>query len=148
MSLSRLVDPTTAGLYPHRHTPGPSGIDRRAFLRNAAGVAGAVAGSGLLSPLGVQASTTSAEPNPIPGGTDLPPLGFFHFYFPGKGLEPSSITDFRGLVGIAEVGGVGVGTDTPEDPNVGLVFDVDLRFMKGTFVGKDGQRHRGTFGFV
>jgi hypothetical protein len=149
MGLSRLIDPSFIPLHQHRHTPGPSGIDRRGFLRNAAGVAaGAVAGSSLLSPLGAQAVVTSAEPNPIPGGTDIPPLGLFHFFFPGKGNEPSSITDFRGFVGIAQVGGIGVGTDTPEDPDVGLVFDVDLRFMKGTFVGKDGKRHRGTFGFV
>jgi len=149
MGLSRLIDPSFTALHQHRHTPGPSGIDRRGFLRNAAGVAaGAVAGSSLLSPLGAQAATTSADPKAIPGGTEIPPLGFFHFYFPGKGVEPSSITDFRGHVGIAQVGGTGVGTDTPEDPDVGLVFDVDLRFMKGTFVGKDGKRHQGTFGFV
>jgi hypothetical protein len=149
MGLSHLLDPNVMPLHQHRHTPGPSDIDRRGFLRNAAGVAaGAVAGSSLLSPLGAQAVTTSAEPNPIPGGTSIPPFGFFHFFLPAKGAEPSTITDFRGFVGIAQVGGTGVGTDTPEDPDVGLVFDVDLRFMKGTFVGKDGKRHRGTFGFV
>jgi hypothetical protein len=147
MGLSKLLDPR---FVPHagRHTGGPPVIDRRSFFRGAAGVAGAVAGAGLLSPLGAQAVTTSAEPNPIPGGTEIPPLGLFHLYFPGKGNEPSTITDFRGFVGIAEVGGTGIGTDTPEDPEVGLVFDVDLRFMQGTFVGKDGKRHRGTFGFV
>jgi hypothetical protein len=149
MGLSSLLDPSFTALHQHRHTPGPSTIDRRGFIRNAAGVAaGAVAGSSLLPPLSARAVTTSAEPNPIPGGTEIPGLGFFHFFFPGKGLEPSSITDFRGFVGIAQVGGTGVGTDTPADPDVGLVFDVDLRFMKGTFVAKDGKRHRGTFGFV
>jgi hypothetical protein len=149
MGLSGLIDPSFTALHQHRHPAGPSAIDRRGFLRNAAGVAaGAVAGSSLLSPLGAQAVTTSAEPNPIPGGTEIPGLGLFHFFPPGKGNEPSSITDFRGFVGIAQVGGTGVGTDTPEDPDVGLVFDVDLRFMKGSFVGKDGKRHRGTFGFV
>jgi len=29
-----------------------------------------------------------------------------------------------------------------------LNFQMDNRFMQGTYVGVDGQRHRGTFGFI
>ena len=29
-----------------------------------------------------------------------------------------------------------------------LLFDTDMRFMQGIYVGQDGAVHRGTFGFV
>ena len=149
MGLSRITDLDFGSIpRPHRHGGLSSEIGRRRFLQGAAGVAGAVAGAGILAPAIGQAGVTSPEPNPIPGGTDVPGLGLFHLFFPGKGLEPSTITDFNGFVGIAEVGGTGIGTDTPEDPEVGLIFDVDLRFMHGKYIGKDGKKRVGTFGFV
>ena len=29
-----------------------------------------------------------------------------------------------------------------------LLYDTDMRFMTGTYRGKDGQTYKGTFGFV
>ena len=29
-----------------------------------------------------------------------------------------------------------------------LTFEMDNRFMQGTYVGVDGRRHQGTFGFI
>lgn len=29
-----------------------------------------------------------------------------------------------------------------------LLFDVDNRFMKGVYIGVDGNKHTGTFGFI
>ena len=105
-------------------------------------------GAGLLGSSAAGAGRAKPRPRPIPGGTELPDLGLFHFYFPGKGNEVSTITDFRGEVGVAEIEGTGTGTDTPADPSTGLVFEADVRFMKGKFRATDGQVHQGAFGFI
>ena len=103
-------------------------------------------GTGFLSPAFARAGT--AKPRPIPGGVDIPGLGHFDIWFPGKGNEPSTITDVKGSVGVTEIMGTGTGTDTPVPPATSLVYDVDLRFMQGSFVAADGKMHEGTFGFV
>jgi hypothetical protein len=71
----------------------------------------------------------------------------FHFTSFGPGTDPSSITDFKGLVGVADVRGHGTARH-PGGRVEKLLFDTDMRFMKGTYVGRDGNVHRGTFGFV
>jgi hypothetical protein len=53
--------------------------------------------------------------------------------------EPSTMTDFNGFIGAVEIQGTGTG---------GLLFDVDMRFMEGAYVGVDSRVHQGTFGFV
>ena len=89
---------------PHRHRL-DAGLSRRRFLRGVAGVAGgaAVVGTGFLSPAFARAGT--AKPRPIPGGVDIPGLGHFDIWFPGKGNEPSTITDVKGSVGVTEIMG-------------------------------------------
>jgi len=94
-------------------------------------------------------------PLPIPGGVLTPnPKGGpdVHFHLPGPadsptpnsvGGDPSSIYDFNGFVGVAHV--QGTGTDGSGNT---LYWDVDLRFMKGVYVGVDGNTHNGTFAFV
>jgi len=42
-------------------------------------------------------------PRPIPGGIDVGGTTF-HVFLPGAGNEPSTITDFKGLVGLANIG--------------------------------------------
>ena len=123
----------------HRH--GPS---RRRFL--AAG-----AGLGAVGFLGAQvagagpalAARRAGDPRPIPGG--IQPFGpgteVFHVFLPGTG-EPSTITDFNGFVGVANVDGVGAGA------NAGLSFDVDNRFMTGEYIALNGQHFNATFGFL
>jgi hypothetical protein len=59
------------------------------------------------------------------------------------GGEPSTITDFNGLVGVAHV--QGTGTDGHGHT---LLWDADLRFMQGDYRGVDGRLHRGTFAFL
>lgn len=90
---------------------------------------------------------SSVLPRPIPGGV-LTPVGVFIHHFPGptRGLEASQITDFKGFVGSAHI--TGAGTGTVEGVQKRLTFDLDNRFMKGTYVGVDGRRHFGTFGFI
>jgi hypothetical protein len=72
----------------------------------------------------------------------------FHVFLPGHGNEPSTITDFNGFIGIAEIQGTGTGTDTHTGATASLLFDTDTRFMQGVYVGVDGKKHRSTFGFV
>jgi hypothetical protein len=91
-----------------------------------------------------------AAPRPIPGG--IQPFGpgteVFHVFLPGRGAEPSTITDFHGFIGIADTQGTGTGTNTHTGATTTLLFDNDTRFMQGVYIGVDGKKHRGTFGFI
>jgi hypothetical protein len=130
------VRPLTRG---HQHP-----LSRRQFL--AAG-----AGAGVVGLVGAQiagagpafAARGAVAPRPIPGG--IQPFGpgteVFHVFGPGTG-EPSTITDFNGFAGVAEVQGVGAGADAH------LTFDVDNRFMTGEYVAVDGRHYHATFGFL
>jgi hypothetical protein len=55
----------------------------------------------------------------------------------------STITDFNGAIGAAEIRGTAHGSD-----GTSYDFDADMRFMRGTYVGLDGGRRVGAFGFV
>ncbi len=123
------------------------GISRRTFIGTAAGATGVALGSGLWVPMLAEAKKGGAGPNPIPGGIDTP-FGFLHFFFPGHGNEPSLITDFDGLIGVADLEGTGIGNDPETGEPTNLVWGADLRFMHGKYVGMDGQVHDGTFGFI
>jgi hypothetical protein len=125
------------------------GLSRRAFIGGAAAATGATLGSGLLSPaVGLAGSHSHPAPKPTTGITTIEGVDFhFTIFGPGVDLDPSSITDFKGLAGVAQVQGTG----TARNPNGSvetLLFDTDMRFMKGVYVGKDGAVHRGAFGFV
>src|SRR5229473_5981113 len=77
-----------------------------------------------------------------------PGTEIFHIFLPAPGFEPSTITDFNGMVGVANVGGMGTQTDTNTNTSKRLAFDVDVRFMRGVYVGEDGRVHRNAFAFV
>ena len=128
-------------------------LSRRQFVRTVGGTAATslALGSGLLGRgLSPAWAGTSALPKPIKGG--IQPFGpgteVFHVFLPGQGNEPSTIRDLKGLVGLANVSGAGTGTHKPTGETKRLVFDADCRFMQGSYVGRDGELHRGTFGFV
>ena len=126
----------------------PGMMTRRGFMSVAAGATGALLTSGLWWPAVAEASEGAGRsPRPIPGGIEQGGTTF-HVFLPGSGSEPSTITDFKGLVGLANVGGTGTGTDLKTGETADLVFDADMRFMRGTFIATDGRRHHGTFGFV
>ena len=129
----------------HYARHGPS---RRAFIGGAAAVAaGASLGSGLLWPAAASAGSFSvAPPRPTPATTAVGGVDF-HFVSFGPGVDPSSITDFKGLVGVADVRGTGTARN-PDGSVETLLFDTDMRFMQGTYVGLDGAVHEATFGFV
>jgi hypothetical protein len=125
------------------------GVGRRNFIVGAAGLTGAAVGSGWVAAPGASAHPSTshhhlstAAARPIPGG--IQPFGpgteLFHVLTPGQG-EGSTITDFKGHVGVAVIDGHGTGS------NVAHAFEIDIRFMDGTFVGLDGRRSFGTFAF-
>jgi hypothetical protein len=135
-------------------SPSPShyarhGLSRRAFIGGTAAAAGGAAlGSGLLWPAAGSAALVSGQPAPRPTTATTTVNGVaFHFDFFGPGVDPSSITDFNGFIGVADVRGKGTATN-PDGSTETLLFDTDMRFMKGVYVGVDGAVHKGTFGFV
>ena len=78
------------------------GFSRRAFIGGAAAATGATLGSGLLSPAAALAWRSQPAPKPTTaitniGGTD------FHVTFFGPGVDPASITDFKGQASVAQV---------------------------------------------
>lgn len=123
-------------------------LSRRAVLGGAAAATGATLGSGLLWPATGSAAAHLAQPAPRPTTATTTVNGVaFHFDFFGAGVDPSSITDFNGFAGVADVRGKGTATN-PDGSTEMLLFDTDMRFMKGVYVGVDGAVHQGTFGFV
>jgi hypothetical protein len=138
---------------PHDPIPAPEGshqhighahfweraLSRRQVIQTAAGGTAAILGSRLLAPGFAQAHADTrafVAPRPIP--ESIFPGAPFHVLSPDS-EEPATITDFNGFIGATEI--QGTGTD-------GLLFDVDMRFMQGVYVGEDGKVHQDTFGFV
>ncbi len=126
-------------------------ISRRNFLQTA-GAAGLILGSGLVKPASAGKPAPS-EPNPIPGGFQIEEGGeVFHNFGPGV-FDPidsdrSAITDFNGLIGYAILDGTGTGRNTATNQSSPLLFEVDLRFMQGVYVGTDGKHRFSTFSLI
>jgi hypothetical protein len=136
-------------LHIHRgHTHVSMAMSRRQFLGTAAGAAGLLLASSFLPPA---RATVRADPMPIPGG--FSEFGhFYHQLYPNRDTadteDPSTITDFNGHIGLAYVTGMGTHTDKMTGMESRLPYRVDLRFMKGVYVGQDGRRHRGAFAAI
>jgi hypothetical protein len=118
-------------------------LSRRGFIAAGAGVAGAVA---LMPLLGSSPALAGggAEPKPIPGGSVPPPAGP-HAWLPQRGLEPSTIFDFDGVVALADIYGSGEAHQSGH--SFPAYFNADMRFMTGRYVGLDGVTREGSFGF-
>jgi hypothetical protein len=124
-----------------------AGMSRGQFVRRSVFAVGAVGGLGLMRVRGARGATP-ADPSPIPGGFDesfkiVSSGAFIHVLPPAIGFEMSTITDFDGVIAAAEIQGTAHGTDGSE-----YTFDTDMRFMKGRYIGIDGQLRQGSFGFV
>jgi hypothetical protein len=125
-------------------------LSRRQFLAASGLAGGAVVTSNVWMPLTAEARGTPG-PVPIPYGNTLTgPNGdvLFHFQGVGPNLDESSIFDFKGVVGVAEINGPGAGMHNGEPLAADAQFGSDNRFMKGVYIGTDGKRHRGTFAFI
>ena len=134
-------------MHDHTEQVPAAAVSRRRFLGTAAAT-GVGLGSGVLTPTMAAADGggSTVLPRPIPSGF-LTPVGvFIHHHLPARGIEASQITDFKGTIGLAQL--TGTGTGTLNGTSRTLTFEMDNRFMQGTYVGVDGQRHRGTFGFI
>jgi hypothetical protein len=119
-------------------------LTRAQFLRRGAVAAGGLA---LFDPASAFART-AGQPRPIPGGFDesfqfVPSDPFIHTFAPGIGLEMSTITDFKGVVGGSEIRGTAHGSD-----GTSYDFDTDMRFMTGSYIDVDGKLRTGSFGFI
>ena len=151
-------DPPIDGLsHNHHHYVGHAHfweramMSRRQFIRTSVGATGAVLSSGLWFPALAHANGDDhVAPRHIPGG--IQPFGpgpeVFHVFLPGHAAEPSTIFDFKGFIGLAALQGTGTGTNTDTGATTPLLFDIDNRFMKGVYIGVDGEKHSGTFGFM
>jgi len=122
-------------------------LSRRQFL-SATGLAGGVmVTSSVWMPLITEASRSSIAPKPIPYGTTIGGQPFF-FQFPVANTDVSSIFDFKGVVGVADISGPGTGIHNGAPLPADAEFGSDNRFMKGVYVGTDGKRHEGSFAFI
>jgi hypothetical protein len=138
-------------------------LSRRNLIRSAAGTA---AGAGLLLGARLPAraddedegrhNKCKALPRPIPH-ISTPPGAHFFFpgppdgsapstfpHFPNAGFDPSTITDFKGVIAQADLNFAGTGTDLNTGETAAYTFHTDWRFFKGTFVAIDGIEHHGT----
>src|SRR5262249_57246635 len=86
-------------------------LTRRDLLGSTVGATGAILGAQLLHPGAAAAANphTDSTPNPTSNKTSVNGLTF-SLTFPGPGVDPSTITDFNGFVGFAEVQGTGMAT--------------------------------------
>jgi len=117
-------------------------LSRRAFM----GSMVAAAGAGLVPAAALAAKKTNPAPQPTPTSFTVAGLTF-HLGSFGPGLDPSAINDFNGKVGVADVQGTGTATN-PDGSTETLLFDTDMRFMSGVYVGVDGAVHHGAFALV
>jgi len=110
--------------------------------------AGAVVGRQVLHPSTAYAA--GSDPKPVGGSPFLAPFRVWAPVFVDPiDAEPSSITNFNGVVGIAYVSGNATRTHLRTGAVDVLPFlDADMRFMQGVYRGADGQPRQGTFGFV
>jgi hypothetical protein len=139
------IDPVVLSRFaiPHAH---PHALSRRTLLKATAATTAVVAASSVFAPLRAAAAAPGpGTPRPVAPNPDLFGL---RVYEVAVGSEPSSITDFNGMVGAALVSGPGTGTDTATGATETLTADVDMRFMQGTFRGTDGRVHEGTFTLI
>jgi hypothetical protein len=110
----------------------PRALSRRQFTTTAAGAAvvGATLGTGLWRPRRAQARQRHA-PIPIPGGSPFLQDAFgqlFHVFGPGPAgmsvdpidAEPITITDFKGVVGLAYLDGTVRRINTTTNPTTSL----------------------------
>jgi hypothetical protein len=140
-------------------------LDRRRFFKAAAGTAAAASATGALTwPArsgahdGDDDDLSSPPPKPIPGGSQIPNGPFIHVFAPGDptvtlpftgiplegfDVEPSTLTDFRGLSAVA----YHVGTVTGSDGQT-YNLETDMRAFEGAYVDSTGTRRFGKFALI
>jgi hypothetical protein len=152
-----------------RDGPNSPGVSRRGFVGIGAAAAGLTLSSGLWTPARGDpggGEPSPGAPDPIPH-TFIPPpapCARAHFFFPGhadgsasdtdptgvhpSGRDPSTLFNFDGVLGEADLFLTGMGTDTTTGATAPYRFHTDMRFMAGRFLGTDGRVHKGAFAFI
>jgi hypothetical protein len=134
-----------AANHPHAHTHfWERALSRRDFLVATGLAGGAVITASAWTPVLAKAAPA---PKPIPYGTMIGGH-LFRFQTTAANLDESSIYDFHGTVGVANIEGPGAGVHSGAPLPANAEFGSDNRFMKGVYVGTDGKKHHGTFGFI
>ena len=142
--------------------PAGAGLNRRRFL-----TAGAAMAAGVATASGWPAVAAAPKggrparhvpPMPIPGGLEVGPDTLIHVWAPGDpgvtlpfskaplggfDVEPTTIRDFRGFAAAAFHVGRARGAD-----GTAFNLETDMRLFRGHYVGADGRRHFGAFGFI
>ena len=149
---SRALRAAARGHAGHSHIH-PAGVSRRQFIQDAAGVTacGALIGSPLLDAVAEAAGPGIGLVVPIP--TTLTVFGEeIHVQAPpftGEDSDPSTVYDVRGSAGIAFIGGTCQRTVRKTGESRTLPYaNNDMRFMQGSFRGRDGHVRQGTFVFT
>ncbi len=141
-------------------------LSRRNLIHGAAG-AGLLLNSRLSLPAFAQDDDDDENDNkckplarPIPHITTPPGQHFFFPgppdgsappsfpHFPNAGFDPSTITDFKGVIAQVDLNFGGTGTDLNTSTSTPYTFHTDWRFYKGTFVGVDGIARHGALTFI
>jgi hypothetical protein len=166
----------TFGIFRRAGPPdSPRTVSRRKFFGASAGAAGAVLGSGFWTPArsdGDRDGELGNRDEPCPAADPIPhifipppaPCERVHFFFPGPvegtpfptdptgahpgGRDPSTIFNFDGVIGEADLNLSGTGTDTTTGASADYEFHTDMRFMMGRFVATDGRVHKSAFAFI
>ena len=113
---------------------------------------------------GISLPSVCELPNPIPHTAPTPFGTILHNFFPGPvegtlaptdatgahpdGRDPSLIFDFKGFIGQADLQFTGMGTDLNTGQRAPYIFNADVRFMDGMYVGTDGKTRRKAFAFI
>ena len=119
------------------------------FSRQAIVVVGAVLVAFAVLAAAALARGKPGDPKPIPGGFSLPAFEpvpsnpFIHVLPPLLPFEMSTIGDFDGTIGAADIQGTAHGSD-----GTTYTFDADMRFMQGTYVDTAGNVQHGSFAFI
>ena len=136
------------------------GLTRRRFLQtSAAATAGLMTTPASQLAAQVVLAPFPGMPRPIPGGLTITEEVTWPLYLPtvvldpeaesiqeGEG-DPSTITDFDGVVAIYEGFG-GIGTETVGGVEAQRFWAVDARYIAGRYIDMDGQERQGAFTFL
>jgi hypothetical protein len=123
-------------------------LRRGHFVRRAAAVVGVLVVAMAVFATPAFARGKPGTPKPIPGGLSadfvpVPSDPFIHVLPPFPPFEMSTIGDFSGTVGAADIQGTARGSD-----GTTYTFDADMRFMVGTYVDTAGNVQHGSFAFI
>jgi hypothetical protein len=102
-------------------------------------------GTSLARPTMAQAQAPAAAPAaaPVTAPAAVPKHFVASQFLPGPGRWISTVDNFDGLVGMANIQGTG-----KDNKGNTLDWEVDVRVMQGIYIGQNGRANRATFCFT